>query len=717
MSSAQSNRKAIILVSAALAVITVVLYLPTLHHQFINFDDDEYITANRHLQFGFTWAAVKWAFTSGYANNWHPLTWLGHLADYQLYQLKPWGHHLTNILLHTADTVLLFLLLRQLTEAFWRSALVAALFGWHPLHVESVAWAAELKDVLSTLFFLLTLMTYTRYVRMRDAQPVHHGNDRLWYAASLFLFALGLMAKPMLVTVPCVLLLLDWWPFKRINKNTWSRAALEKIPFLVLSYAVCVVTVIVQSKTIGFAHFPLPDRLINAVVAYGRYFGKIFWPQPLVVIYPYYDPKTYSIWLIAAGALLLIGGSCLSWAKRHTMPYVAFGWLWFFGMLVPVIGIVQVGSQSMADRYMYLPSIGIFMALVWGLRAAAKSPRATKAAVALTLAALCGCIIKSHFQLQYWQDSETLFRHAIQSTKNNDIAYNNLGCVFLEHGKLEEARECFSKALRVRPDATSFVNMGVTLKQQSKLDEARQYLLQAVKLRADHGGAYYHLGTISGTQGETKQAVEYFRKAVHYNSESIDALNALGVALGALAADEKSHANNVAAQTDRVEAALTFSNALSYAPNNLEARLNLANILADEGHNEEAIDLYGDVLKRSPTNAIAHYNLGTTFAEIGRVKDAAKEFSETLRLNPQHALAHNNLGMILLDDGKVEEAIKHFQKAAELSPSTSSVQYNLGTALLRLGKKDEAKEALTQAVTLDPTNTEAANKLQRLELR
>jgi protein O-mannosyl-transferase len=711
MSARLTTRKTVAAISVLLAVMTFVLYVPIVHNQFINFDDDEYIVNNVHIQHGLNWTAVKWAFTAGYANNWHPVTWLVHIGNYQMFHLHPAGHHVVNLLLHVANTVLVFLLLRRMTGSLWRTAVVAGLFAWHPLHVESIAWAAELKDVLSTLFFMLTLVAYTRYVELRAVATTNRRNVKLWYAASLVLFACGLMAKPMLVTLPYVLLLLDFWPFKRINTGTIGKLAREKFPFVALSIAVCTITVVVQSKTIGFTNFPLPDRLLNAIVACARYLGKTFWPEHLVVIYPYFDPKTYSGWLIGTGILLLITGGWLSWKLRRRAPFVAFGWLWFLGMLVPVIGIIQVGAQSMADRYMYLPSIGLFVALVWSFSELTLWKGVRQIAVAASFVVLCGFAVRTYYQLQYWQNSETLFRHALALTKNNDIALNNLGCVLLEQQKYEEARDCFIKALHIRPDANSFANAGLALKRQNKLNEAKHYLLQAIKLRPDYSGAFYHLGTIANSQGDMRLAIDYFQKAVRYDPENVEAYNGLGVALGAAASEAQSQSNEAVAQKYRIEAAQTFSNALALVPANLELRLNLGNVLADQGRNREAINVYNEVLKRNPTNDVAHYDLATTFSEMGQSDDAIREFTETVRLNPQHGMAQNNLGMLLLDAGKVDDARQHLEKAAQLCPATASVQYNLGSALLKLGQKDEAKAALTRAVTLDPGYKQAVDEL------
>jgi hypothetical protein len=457
------------LVCLGLALAVLVVFLPATRHEFVNYDDLEYVTQNGHVQAGLMWESVAWALSSTQASNWHPLTWLSHMLDCQLYGLKAGGHHLTNLLLHAVNTLLLFLVLRQMTGATWRSAFVAALFGLHPLHVESVAWVAERKDVSSTLFWMLTLWTYALYVargegggargeggasNLRSAQHATQitrpssgltQSATLHYSLALVCFALGLMAKPMLVTLPFVLLLLDYWPLGRLQRSTSNaqlpmirRLIYEKLPFFALALASSLVTFVVQRKggaVSSLTTLSVGARIANAAVSYARYLGKTFWPDNLSVLYPH--PGHWLVWQVAGAGLLLAGGTAGALALRRRRPYLPVGWLWYVGTLVPVIGLVQVGIQSMADRYMYVPAIGVFIMLAWGLwdlTAGWRGQRvalATGGAVAL---ACCGAVTRS--QVGYWTNSETLFRRAVQVTKKNYLAYNNLGYYLSGQGRV-----------------------------------------------------------------------------------------------------------------------------------------------------------------------------------------------------------------------------------------------------------------------------------------
>jgi hypothetical protein len=380
-------------VAFALAVVTLLLYLPVLHNGFVNYDDPDYITNNSHVKAGLTWPGIIWAFRSTEASNWHPLTWISHMADCQLFGVNPAGHHLVNVLFHTANAVLLFLLLNRLTGlrseasapqpgALWRSAFVAAMFAWHPLHVESVAWASERKDVLSAFFWMLSLLAYADYARRvtgdkcrvtgtTSISPVATTHPSLFYFAALFFFACGLMSKPMVVTLPFVLLLLDFWPLNRIRSAEFGvRSAgallLEKLPFFALTIASCIITRVVQGGALwSSASLHFPFRLANALMSYVRYISKTFWPADLALIYPY--PHHWPLAGVIVVTILLVMWSVLflCWAKRF--PYLAVGWFWYLGTLVPAIGLVQVGVQSMADRYTYLPGIGLFIIVAWAL--------------------------------------------------------------------------------------------------------------------------------------------------------------------------------------------------------------------------------------------------------------------------------------------------------------------------------------------------------------
>ena len=432
-------------IALLLALVTLAVYLPVTRHDFVNCDDDVYITGNPMVQAGLTWAGIKWAFTTSYAANWHPLTWLSHMADCQFFGLNAGAHHFVNLLFHAANTALLFLLFWRLTGFLQPAALVAALFAWHPLHVESVAWAAERKDVLSTFFALLALLSYVRFAKEKSR--------RSWWFALLF-FTLGLLAKPMLVTLPFILLLLDYWPLQRGSPTAFDWPLVrEKIPFFALTAASCVVTFAAQRAghaVITMQQLPLHYRLENAAVAVLFYLLKIFWPVHLSLLYPYTAPSLMAATL-ALAALIFISPPRPGWRHHHRCWLT--GWLWFLGSLVPVIGLVQVGEASMADRYTYLSSIGIFSAVAFGLYELSWAKKLFPVILAVPLIA---CVVMTEPQLDYWRNSETLFRHAVEVTKNNESAYIDLGQALFQKGRDPEALAAYREALRLNPASITF---------------------------------------------------------------------------------------------------------------------------------------------------------------------------------------------------------------------------------------------------------------------
>ena len=533
------------LICLALALVTTALYWPITHHNFVNFDDDDYITNNSHVQAGLTWAGVIWAFQSGSAANWHPLTWLSHMLDCQLYGLYPGGHHSTNLLFHVANTLLLFLLLRQLTGALWRSAFVAALFAWHPLHVESVAWAAERKDVLSAFFWMLALMAYTRYAQKqsrvegrgsRENSAVPALDSGLWtldYGLALLFFACGLMSKPMVVTLPFVLLLLDFWPLNRFSSFQFQissseepstlnhqpstesafRLIYEKLPFFALTLAASVVTYFVQTsgRTLWLpAERPFSSRVANALWAYERYISKTFWPADLSIFYPY--PHHWPAGLVIGAALLLaIWSGLLIWRARQN-PCLFVGWFWFLGTLIPTIGLVQVGSQSMADRYMYIPSVGLFILVVWGFNDFLNwRPHWRRITTFAGGVALAGCLVGTEIQLSYWQNSIKLFRHAIEVTTDNFVAYTCLGETLNDLGLKKEAMMLCAEAVQIAPNSpVAQYNLGMALLQNNRLDEALAHLDAAARLAPHNSEVQYNFGLFLLLHNKPDEAASHF---------------------------------------------------------------------------------------------------------------------------------------------------------------------------------------------------------------
>jgi len=446
------------IIGLLLFLITLVVYLPVLHNGFINYDDNQYVTENQMVQRGLTWPGFQWAFTMWHASNWHPLTWLSHMADCELFRLNPAGHHLVNLLLHAVNSVLVFALWRRwrrLTENLWPAAFIAALFAWHPLHVESVAWVSERKDVLSTFFALLSLLAYTRHARCRVAAggdeisatglPGQFYSSRPYWLALGF-FACSLMSKPMLVTLPFVMLLLDRWPLQR--KQRFYRLCLEKWPFVALSAASCVVTIFAQRQEAmaSLVKCPLRLRLENVVMAYVGYLQKTVWPEKLAVFYPLPDAIAWPAFAGAGLVLILISAIALMAARRQ--PYLLTGWLWYLGTLVPVIGLVQVGDQALADRYTYFPLIGIFFAATFFIKGAAGRLKSSNVMLALpAVAVLATCVALTENQLGCWRSSETLFTHALAVTKNNALAHLNLGEAYQEQQRPAEALAQYQEVL------------------------------------------------------------------------------------------------------------------------------------------------------------------------------------------------------------------------------------------------------------------------------
>ena len=520
------------LIGLLLALITLLAYWPVAHNGFVNYDDNEYVTENRVVQNGLTWAGIKWAFTTGHASNWHPVTWLSHMLDCELFGLNAGAHHAVSLLWHTANTVLLFLLLLRLTRKLWPSAFVAALFAWHPLHVESVAWVAERKDVVSTGFALLSLLAYARYAQRRSGgegreprakSSIPVPGPRLWtfdYILALFFFTLGLMAKPMLVTLPFVMLLLDYWPLGRMpgaggRGPGVPRLALEKWPFFLLTLLSCIVTFLVQRSSHAVAslnQIPMYHRLENAPVAAMGYLLKMFWPSQLAIIYPISEISTLAA---ASSVAVLVFISAAVWLVRKSSPCWLFGWLWFLGTLVPVMGLVQVGSAAMADRYTYFPLIGLFIAVTFGLCDLANRgqfPRTILPTAAVFI--LIAGLVLTERQLRYWRDSETLFRHALTVTQNSDIAHIDLGVALDLQGKTDEALAEFRKAAQLNPNRYQVhINIANQLDKLGRPAEALAEYREAIRLdpqvpmpHSAAGGKYAEFGRFDDAMKEFSEA-------------------------------------------------------------------------------------------------------------------------------------------------------------------------------------------------------------------
>jgi len=589
--------RADLVILLGLAVMTLGIYAQVIGHQFITLDDPSYIRENPNVNRGVTLAGLAWAFTTFDAANWHPLTWISHMIDCQLFGTNAGRHLLVNTLIHAANTLLIFYFLLRTTHARWPSALVAALFALHPLHVESVAWASERKDTLSTFFGLLSLIAYVRYAEARSISR---------YAWVVITLALGLLAKPMLVTWPFVMLLLDYWPLQLTTRGpstslgtTVKKLVLEKIPLFTLVAASVIITFLAQSHggaVRTFAAAPVGFRLSNALVSYVKYLLLTFWPNNLAVYYPL-PPTGTPTWQVVGAAFVLIGITALCFFQRRIRPYLIVGWLWFLGTLVPVIGFVQVGGQTMADRYFYIPSIGLFIAIVFGLADFARSWHVTPplsagiaAGVLLILATL------TNAQIQRWRDSFTLFEHTLAVTPPNLHIEHNLGLALGGSGRYDEAAAHFEKALRIDPNFyDGLVGMGVTREFQGRLPEAIDYFQAAIRSQPDTSTAHLQLGRLLWKQNSDQAALEEIGRASQL------------------------------------------------APKDADIRADFGLALQLVGRMPEAIEQFHEALRMNPNNAETHANLGLALLASGKPQESIPEFETALRLKPELTGAADNL--------------------------------------------------------------------------
>jgi Flp pilus assembly protein TadD len=520
LAAPRTNRSwQIIGICIALAALSWLVFGQTLWHDFVNYDDPRYVYENTKITEGLSISGIAWAFTHIHSMNWHPLTTISHMLDCQLYGLKAGGHHFTNVLLHIVAVMLLFLGLLQMTGAFWRSAFVAAVFAIHPLRVESVAWIAERKDVLSGVFFMLTLLAYLSYVRLPRIRR---------YLVVVFVFACGLMSKPMLVTLPFVLLLLDYWPLDRIKEQVWKRV-LEKIPLIALSVVSSIATFLAQKGAVGWTEdLPILERINNATVSYVLYIWQMLWPLNLAVFYPHPENRL-PVWEIVSSLLLLICVTAVAITLRKQRPYLITGWLWYLGMLVPVIGLVQVGWQGGADRYTYLPQIGLYVALTWAVADLTTLWRHQR--IILSVAALLTIVVlswRASVQTWYWRDSETLFKHALAVTKNNDVAKNNLGIVYLRQGNVDEAISLLQAAVDLRPDnSPAHENLAKALLQKGKVADALTHYRKLLELQPDNIEVHNIVGTVLTQQGRIREGVEEWQKVLAVQSDNGNAMSNL----------------------------------------------------------------------------------------------------------------------------------------------------------------------------------------------
>lgn len=624
-----------VLIFLFLIIAILVAYEPVRNNEFIDYDDDEYVTENLDVQGGLTLKSVFWAFTTVQATNWHPLTWLSHLLDYEIYGLSAAGHHLTNLLLHIINTLFLFLIINRITGAPWESGLIAALFALHPLNVESVAWVAERKNVLSTFFWMLTIWTYIAYVKRPNLSR---------YLLVVLSFILGLLSKAMLVTLPFVMLLLDYWPLERFqfkhlmgpdklsaNKTANSRdqetsilyLILEKVPLFALSIGSSFLTILAAQKggAIGSLELcPLGMRISNILVSYVSYIYKMIWPNKLAVLYPY--PEIIPVWQVVGACLLLLCVSVLVVQAAQRRPYLLVGWLWYLGTLVPVIGLVQVGVQSMADRYAYVPLIGLFIIAAMGARDVLARCRYGRTIFAITASLLfLTLIISTRNQVYFWRNSITLFEHTLKVTLNNSRIHNNLGFTLVRQGKIQEAINHYTEALRIDPYfAIAHYNLGIALTMQGNIQEAIGHYTRALQINPNYAAAHNKLGILLANQGKYQEAINHFAEA------------------------------------------------LRVKPNSVELHINLGNSLVEMGKIDESIAYYTEALRINDHHFGAHYKLGNALIRQGKIQEAITHYARSLEIKPDFAEAHFNLGLASFMIGDISSAIQEYQILKTINP-------------------------------------------------
>jgi tetratricopeptide (TPR) repeat protein len=661
-------------ISLPLFALVVWVFLPSLRGDFIEFDDSVYVTGNAHVTGGLTLENLAWAFCHTVVGVWHPLAFWSHMLDCQLYGLKPWGHHLTSVLVHGVNVVLVFLVLRQITGATWRSLLVAGLFGLHPLRVESVTWICERKDVLSLMFWLLTISAYAKYIAVSKA---HGPKSTGWYGLALVLFCCGLMSKPMVVTLPFVLVLLDYWPLQCFQcpipdsprtfflKSVWGKA-----PFFMLTVVICTFAFIF-GKANGVMDF-LPGltmgaRLGNALISYCRYLGKLFWPANLCA--HYLHPGHWPLGKVLLTGLFLSGISVFVFAWRRQRPYLLVGWLWYLGVLVPVIGLVPVGTHSLADRYLYIPCLGILVALVWGACELNRRWRHQTFDLSVTGGVLAlVCIGLTRHQIGFWHDGVSVWSRAITVEKNNYDAHDRLGRAFFSYQRIDEAIREFQEAVRLKPDvAATYCSLGRILYSQGRIDEAIENYQKALKVQPDSVVAHNNLGNLLFQKGQVNEAVRELQEAVRLNPGFAEAYCSLG---------------QVFVAKGRVEEAIAcYQKALEIRPDFVEAHDKLANLLFQNGRVEEAIRYFKKAAEIQPDNAEFHNNLGWALRRRGRVEDALGQFQWAVRSNPAWAVARHSLGDALCEQGRLDEGIHEFQEALRLQPDWAVASNDLAVAV------------------------------------
>lgn len=680
-----------VLICLLLTAAIFIVYWQVSTFDFVSFDDPIYVTDNLPVKHGLTLKGIKWAFTTVYASNWHPLTWISHMADVELFGIKPGMHHITNVVLHILNSILLFILMEKMTGAFWRSALVAALFALHPIHVESVAWISERKDVLSTFFWMITMLGYHWYVQRPSISR---------YLLVGCSYALGLMAKPMLVTLPFVLLLLDFWPLKRTElnldvpqddpqkKQQWQltlnpsfvlRLVLEKGPLILMALAASGATFYAQTSggavsSLERLHFAV--RIQNAIVSYVSYLLKMFWPLNLSAFYPY--PEQFSLFSVTVCLLLLIILIIIVIVAARRAPYLAVGFLWYLGTLVPVIGIVQVGSQSMADRYTYIPIIGIFVMIIWSLSDLLKKLNCNNMIYGISTVVILGFLSGlSWIQVATWRSSESVFTHALAVTKDNYIAHNSLGVALFEKGDTEGAIKHYKESIGIRANyLNAHCNLGVAFAKRKQYDEALTQYRECLRIKPGYPDAYYNMGLVFSDLGKDDEAIRQYQEVLKNYPRHENAHNNLGF---------------IIAQKGNLDAAIYhYKQALEINPENLRTRTNLIDTLLKKGTLDDALFQVKEVLKTDPLKPHLYLRLAEIYIAKHEPDNAAAAYREAFSVDPSFTQALYGLVVLHAKQGRFEDAITLLRKIAELRPLDPAVDFNLACLYSRMGNTDDA---------------------------
>ena len=698
----------------SLVVLTAALFSPVLTHDFINYDDTDYITENPKVTSGWTREGLIWAFTSRLHGHWHPLTWLSHMTDYHIFGAHPAGHHFVSLLLHLANTLILFLFFNRITGALWKSAFLSALFAIHPLHVESVAWTADRKDILCAFFWMVSLWLYYRYTQRPSVGR---------YGLLVLGFVSALASKSMAVTLPFVLLLIDYWPLNRfaqpnavrpqkaemrwvagLIRSRFFALAIEKTALFVLLLIAVLITLAAmryEAPSLKWVVKILPSQVhvSNALISYVSYIGKMFWPADLSIAYPYFI--NIPVKNTAAAGIFLVGVTVFAWRMRLKKPYLFVGWLWYLITLLPAVGLIKSGPHAPADRYTYLPLIGLFIILTWAIPDVTKRWRNRNIIIAfMAIVVLSIMATWTVFQLGYWKNSETLFRRAVAISDINWIAHNNLGNALARQGRLDEAIFHYQKSLGVKPDnAKAQNNLGAVLTRKGRTKEAIFHLQNALDLKPRFFEARFNMADALTRQGEYKEAAIYFEKALRLKPDDTATLLNFGVVRDRMGDSEKAMA--------------LFNRVLENDPENYDALYNIGAISGARGQISDALTYLNRALAVKPESEDAHYLAAEAYFQKNDLKRAAAHFTRTTAINPQNLDAQMKLGDIAMNTGDLAEAESRYTAALSIKPDFAGAHNNLGVTYARLGDMEKAVKHFSEAVRLDPNFPGAQKNLER----